>query len=98
MRNLLATLALLAIVLAVGLYAAGWLKYHKDGSTATIEIKTEQIEDAAGRAVEDGRDLLDDVLEEHPVKEVEPAPVKPASPDDLEAPVTQTFVAVHQYA
>ncbi len=87
MRNLLATLALLGILIAVGFYAAGWLQYHKNDSSATIEIKTDRIEAAAERAVQDGKELLDDVIEQ-PLHQVEPQPVKPESPSELEAPVT----------
>src|SRR5687768_11087561 len=87
MRNLLATLALLMIVVVVGLYAAGWLQYRTNDSSATIEIQTKNIENAAGRAAEEGRELLEEVIEQ-PV--ITPAPVepKPKSPDDLEGPVT----------
>jgi hypothetical protein len=88
MRNLLATLALLMIVVVVGLYAAGWLQYRTNESSATIEIQTQNIENAAGRAVEDGRELLEEVIEQ-PVHTPAPSAPKPKSPDDLESPVTQ---------
>lgn len=87
MRNLLATLALLAIVIAVGFYAAGWLRYHKTDKSANIEIKTEQIEETAGRAAQRGKELLEDVLEQ-PVNTVEPVQEKPVSRSELEEPVT----------
>jgi len=87
MRNLLATLALLGILIVVGFYAAGWLKYHRNESSATIEIKTRQIENAAERAAEEGKELLEEVIEQ-PVHKVDPTPEKPASPSELEAPVT----------
>lgn len=85
MRNLLAALAILAILLGVAFYAAGWLTYRKTDSATTIELKTEKIERAAENAVDEGRQLLDEVIEpkprtEHPVREdlpVEPDPVVP---------------------
>lgn len=85
MRSLLAALAVIAILLGVALYAAGWMTYRKNDSTTTIELKTDKIEQAAENAVRDGRELLDDVLEpkprtEHPVSKevpVEPDPVVP---------------------
>lgn len=98
MRNLLATLAILGILAAVGFYAAGWLQYRKTDSSATIELQTRQIEDAAKRSVEEGRELLEDVIEE-PLLQEDPEPVKkPNSPSELEGPVTSfdramTFVA-----
>lgn len=92
MRNLLATLALLAIVLAVGLYAAGWLNVQRNDSSTTIELETDRIEEAAERAVEDGRDLLDDAIEqpaiEQPVIEKDPPADRPESVDELEGPIT----------
>jgi hypothetical protein len=102
MRNLLATLALLAIIAGVGFYAAGWMTYHKDESGATVNIKTHEVERAAERAVNKTHDLLDDVID-HPVHKVDPTPepvptvpptVKPVTPEvqpvnpDLDGPVT----------
>lgn len=87
MRNLLATLAIIAILLGIAFYAAGWMTYRKTDSTTTIELKTDKIERAAENAVHEGRQLLDDVIEpkprtEHPVSkelpvETNPVPVEP---------------------
>jgi hypothetical protein len=81
MRNFLATLALLAILAGVGFYAAGWMTYHKDDNSATINIQTKQIERAAERTIDKSKNLLDDVID-HPVHRLDPAPVeaKPVTP------------------
>jgi hypothetical protein len=80
MRNFLATLAVLAILAGVGFYAAGWMTYHKDEHGATVNIKTNEIERAAGRTVEKGKDLLDDVIDEQPVHKLDPTPVPDTKP------------------
>ena len=47
MRNLLAALAIIAILLGIAFYAAGWMTYRKTDATTTIELKTDKIERAA---------------------------------------------------
>lgn len=79
MRSLLAGLAIIAILLGVAFYAAGWMTYRKTDSTTTIELKTDKIEQAAENAVRDGRELLDDILEPKPVLEPKPRTEHPVS-------------------
>lgn len=91
MRNLLAALAIIAILLGVAFYAAGWMTYRKTDSTTTIELKTEKIEKAAENAVHEGRQLLDDVIEpkprtEHPVSKEVPVETNPVEPDPVVPP------------
>lgn len=93
MRSLLAGLAIIAILLGVAFYAAGWMTYRKTDSTTTIELKTDKIEQAAENAVRDGRELLDDVLEprieprtEHPVSQEVPVEANPVEPDPVVPP------------
>jgi hypothetical protein len=88
MRNFLATLALLAILAGVGFYAAGWLTYHKDNNSATVNIKTNEIERAAERTIDKSKDLLDKVIDQ-PVHKLDPAPpetapVTPINPDETQ--------------
>jgi hypothetical protein len=88
MRNFLATLAILAILAGVGFYAAGWMTYHKDDTSATINIRTSEIERAAERTIDKSKDLLDDVID-HPVHKLDPVPpetkpVTPVNPDETQ--------------
>jgi len=59
MNRFFATLAILVVIfVAVGCYV-GWITFHKASDKATIEIKTLQIEQAGEKAVESGRELVE---------------------------------------
>jgi hypothetical protein len=56
-------IAVLAIVIAIVLgiiYAAGWMTVQSDSDSATIEIQTGEIKEAAQKAVDKGQELIDD--------------------------------------
>ena len=59
MREFLGSVAILAIMICAGLYFAGWLTYDQSADRATIEIKTQEIKDAAGKALEQGEAMID---------------------------------------
>jgi PBP1b-binding outer membrane lipoprotein LpoB len=63
MRSLMGSIAILALILGVCFYAAGWLTYHQTDHTATLELQTDKVEAAAEEAVERGRELLKDITE-----------------------------------
>jgi hypothetical protein len=94
MRNTLAALAVLAILIGVGFYAAGWITYRKDDTRATIEIKTDRIEAAGARTVEQGRDLLEDI-EHQPVKHADPPAPPKREVKELDGPVTSIAGSSH---
>jgi hypothetical protein len=63
MREFVGSLAILAIMICAGLYFAGWLTYDQTADRATIEIKTQEIKDAADRAIEKGEAIIDKATE-----------------------------------
>lgn len=58
MRRALAVIALLAIVLVVGMYAAGWMTFERTPGRLGIELNTQEIDEAAQRAAETSREVL----------------------------------------
>lgn len=58
--RLLGVLALVVLVAGAGLYFAGWLDIRGNENTATIEIKTNEIKEAAEETVESGRELVNE--------------------------------------
>lgn len=66
MKTLLASLALLAIILGIGFYAAGWLTVERDADRATIELDTKAIDKAADQALEKSKRLIDQAVEPDP--------------------------------
>lgn len=82
--HMLGGLALLVAVAAVGLYLAGWLMVESGPDTATIQLKTREIKQAAEQAVDQGRAVLNDVVEPSDVVQpsdfVQPSGAAPAAP------------------
>lgn len=58
MKQLLAVIAILLLLAAVAMYAAGWLKFDREPGRATIEINTQKVEEAAEDAAKSGRELV----------------------------------------
>jgi hypothetical protein len=76
MRRFLAIVAVVFALLAVGLYAAGWMTFHSDERTATVEIKTGEIKSAAEDAGERAKKFVEDAAKTLR----EPAPSASGSP------------------
>lgn len=85
----LGTIALLAIIVGVFCYANGWLTLQKNSATTTIELKTGQMRDAADRAIEQGKDAIENATKQQPVT-TDAAPeepvVAPLPPQPIPAP------------
>lgn len=79
MKTLLASLALLAIILGIGLYAAGWLTVERDADRATIEIDTGAIDNATDQALEKSKQWIDETVKPDPTTD----DVRPDDRDDL---------------
>jgi len=60
MIRILGVLALVTLVASLGLYFAGWLNLRNSENTATLEIKTGEIKQAAEQTVEEGRKLVNE--------------------------------------
>ncbi len=76
MRRFLAVSAILFVLLVAGLYAAGWMTFQADERTATIEVKTGEIKQAAEDAGEKAQKIVEDAAQT--IRE--PAPVPSESP------------------
>jgi hypothetical protein len=50
----------LLLLLVVGIYAAGWLTFQSNETTATIEIKTGEIKQAVEEASEKAEKVVED--------------------------------------
>lgn len=81
MRQLLGTFAIVALVAAIVCYANGWLVFHKTSQSTTVEIKTEQIKDAADRAVQQSKEFIQDSATPQPSPIARPTPVTPTQPE-----------------
>lgn len=81
----LGALTLVVVLLAIVGIAVGWVTFGREGDQATIEIKTGEMEQAAGRAVVRGREIVDDAAQavDSTIEDHQPAP----SP---EPPATET--------
>jgi hypothetical protein len=68
MKEFLATLAIIAIIAGIGFYAAGWLTFDQSDDRTTIELKTNEIKQAADETAEtvskETRQLVDTVKKE----------------------------------
>lgn len=88
MKQALAIIALLAVVLAVGMYAAGWLTFERTPGRASIELNTEKIDEATQRAAEGSREMVNEAADS-----VEQATKKPVDSDanspDAERPLLE---------
>jgi hypothetical protein len=58
MKQFLAALAILVLLIGVGMYAAGWLKFDREPGRATIEINTQKLEESAEDVAEESRELV----------------------------------------
>jgi hypothetical protein len=63
MSRFIAALSVLVVVVFTFGFWVGWITFHKSPETATIEIKTKEIEHAGEKAVESGRRLVEDAAE-----------------------------------
>jgi hypothetical protein len=82
MKQLLAIVAILILVLGVGMYAAGWLRFDREPGRATIEINTEKIEEATEDAAERSRELVNQAADSVEQATDEPAEVQTAEDGD----------------
>ena len=57
--KLLGTLFLVLLIVAGVAYANGWISVQKSGDTATVEMKTGEMKEAAEQAVQEGKALFD---------------------------------------
>jgi hypothetical protein len=66
LKRLFLLACLLIAALAVGSYAAGWIVFRHDADQqrATIEIETREARETAERAVEKGRQFVDELAEQ----------------------------------
>lgn len=76
MQRFIVVVAILLVLLVAGIYAAGWLRFQADDNTATIEIKTGEIKQAA----EDAGEKVEKIVEDAAKTIREPAPAPPSSP------------------
>jgi hypothetical protein len=83
--SMLGGLALLLAIAAVGLYMAGWLMFDNGSDTATIQIKTGEIKQAAEKAVDQGRAVLDDAVKPDSDPATAPAANSTSPPDGAAA-------------
>jgi len=81
MKRALAVIVLLAIVLAVGMYAAGWVTFERTPGRASIELNTEKMDEAAHRAAEGSREMLNEAA-----NSVEQATDEPLETDEVRQP------------
>ena len=74
-RKLLVLVLFLIAGLAVAGYAAGWIEIRHDArpEKATIEIETGDVKKTAKKAVEKGRQLVDELANRAGLEEEEPA-------------------------
>ena len=72
MRRFLAVSAILFVLLVACLYAAGWMTFQADERTATIEVKTGEIKQAAEDAGEKAQKIVEDAAQT--IREPAPAP------------------------
>ena len=60
MMRFIAVVAILLVLILAGIYAAGWMTFQSNDNTATIEIKTGEMEQAAEDAGEKARKIVED--------------------------------------
>ncbi len=63
MKDIIVRITLLIVIAVVVMAWVGWLRFDRTSDRATIEINTQEIERAAGKAVDAGRDLAKDTRE-----------------------------------
>ena len=86
--QMLGGLALLAIIVAAGLYLAGWLMVRTDSDSATLELRTAEMKQAADEAVDQGEALLKDAVEPSSAEATPAASREAAAPaEDSQGPV-----------
>ncbi len=57
--RLLSLICLLLLIFGVIAYASGWISISPNQDGTTIELKTGEMKDAASKAVDKTKDLLD---------------------------------------
>jgi hypothetical protein len=75
MKQFLAAVAILLLLIGVGMYAAGWLKFDREPGRATIEINTEKLEESAEDVAEGSRELVNQAADSVEQATNEPAEV-----------------------
>lgn len=66
LKKSLGTLAFILLLVGIAAYANGWIVFQSAGDSTTIELKTNQMKDAAESAIEKGRSWLESETEKEP--------------------------------
>ena len=98
MRELLGTIAILAIIAGIVLFANGWLTVNKGPQSTTIEVKTHEIKQATEHAVEQGKEFIEESTSPTPKPVVTPVapeangplPTDPLTPPNRPLPAPTT--------
>lgn len=80
MRNFIGGLAIIAILIGVGCFAAGWIRFQNTSDSAVMEIKTQQMKDAANKAIEQGKEMVDKATQPAPTTIADPVPNSAITP------------------
>jgi hypothetical protein len=63
MNRFLAIFGIVVLVLIAAFVAVGWITFHKSPEKATVEIHTQQMEQAGEKAVDSSRKLIEEAAD-----------------------------------
>ena len=78
MKDLIVRVVLVLVIVVVAMAWLGWLSFDRTDDSATIKVNTHEVERAADKAVQAGREIAEETKESiHEATEPEPIEARP---------------------